>query len=76
VNEWISVKKRLPKLDQQVLIIRGLYGDYKLARLKLADANYDFVVLPDGRTAIWVGEDDHGYDATHWMPLPEPPAEE
>ncbi len=68
MNEWISVKKRLPLYKQVVLayldtgiiteaVYRGEYEkDVHIFRLELTNEE------TDGRV-------------THWMPLPDPPKE-
>jgi hypothetical protein len=68
-SRWIETKKRLPELDQKVLILTG-NKEYYLGELYKAN---------DG-VLCWYVED--GYDAlifdldniTHWQPL-EPPTE-
>lgn len=59
VNQWISVKEKLPPEDESVLI-------YTIMGMCVA-ARWDdrFFV---SKTASFVK-----YDVTHWMPLPEPP---
>ena len=59
VQEWISVKDRLPEMEQDVLVadngfiaVWTFYGDY----------------WEDSHG--WWQEFD---EVTHWMPLPEPP---
>lgn len=64
MNNWISVKDRLPEAEKEVLVlvIRKYYGgDYKL----ITTAIYE-----DGKVST---EDD---EVTHWMPLPEIPEED
>jgi hypothetical protein len=71
--QWISVKNRMPKHDQQVLYRieiktkNGIgykldYGEYDLERQVFYGEYFDYV--------------DEGWSITHWMPLPEPPKEE
>jgi len=72
MSEWISVKERLPEDDVSVLAV--VYG-FPKAGIELRGA-YQFAmyVAADG----WIiGEYPAWEDAnvTHWMPLPEPPAE-
>lgn len=58
--KWISVNERLPEEDKDVLI---------------------YVPSKNGDSAHWVRDYHingkwiiHGYEPTHWMPLPEPPS--
>lgn len=61
--EWISVKERLPKPGQEVLL--WATG----APLQKTYSRYDMGVYnPDIYQPWW----DY---VTHWMPLPEPPKE-
>ena len=81
MREWISVKERLPELEQEVLVFA----------IGLPEWGYE------GKTAIAIacrfiwkifsGSPGHicwstpweyfhkDYKITHWMPLPEPPKE-
>ena len=59
---WISVKDRLPEVGERVLI---------------------YVPATDGDCDHWIADFQmqgkwqmFGYNATHWMPLPESPKEE
>lgn len=63
MNEWISVKERLPEEGEDVLAYLG-EGIFGICWL-----------LKDG---YWETRDSFLYpdDVTHWMPLPEPPKEE
>ena len=72
MNEWISVKDRLPESDELVLVLVDgkptrnitLVGAYELA-------NYD-------KEEGWFLEmwpEWEGAKVTYWMPLPEPPKE-
>lgn len=62
-SKWISVKERLPEVDEDVLAYLG-EGKIEVCRLTLdrfweaSDVLYDLD------------------DVTYWMPLPEPPKEE
>ena len=59
VQEWISVKDRLPDMYQNVLAIR---------------ADGKIVVDAIGSLEIWYKQMDLvGRPVTHWMPLPEMP---
>lgn len=62
---WISVKKRMPDIDETVLCYSNKNGgDY-------------FIGYIGYRSGAWI-EDGvmHIGDVTHWMPLPKPPKEE
>ena len=59
MNNWISVKDRLPiELHQQVLVV-----DKK--------GTVAIGVLIDKETLCF--DSNCSYDITHWQPLPEPP---
>ena len=60
VNEWISVKDRLPEYENQVLTYRGESGISVERMFPGAMWDFDYDII----------------DAvTHWMPLPEAPKE-
>lgn len=60
MNEWISVKDRLPKEGVKVLAC------YKGAYLEICKCS----------EGVWVNRFGSDYTGvTHWMPLPEPPKE-
>lgn len=75
-QHWISVKERLPEIDQDVLVIKdGLYG---LACRKIVERQK---LPPPQFNNIEIWEWDYGFEAregqvTHWQKLPEPPKEE
>ena len=64
MNEWISVKDRLPEEFVSVLgFMRGV-GDLPPVReCFLADGKFYFPVMMDTNPI------------SHWMPMPEPPKE-
>lgn len=64
VGEWISTSKKLPEIDQPVLVWAS--GDYWLAELHLLDD----VLYWDFDTFDLSGEDFN--DVVAWMQLPEP----
>jgi len=68
MSEWISVRNRLPELNEYVLVCTELKW-ISVARMFSSD---------DGCPYQWISEDSSYIDSrwiTHWMPLPEPPNE-
>ena len=74
VQEWISVKDRLPeKITNKVIVLckngyRGFghYEDYKGKQTRYnLESNKPFT--------DWDLEDCESYEVTHWMPLPSAP---
>ena len=67
VDNWISVKDRLPPYGERVLVVNEAYK-----------AEWGYIRYNCGVTA----RDPHldftfwGHKVTHWQPLPEPPKEE
>ena len=61
MNEWISVKDRLPEKHEYVLVYRKSEGKRSV--------NLGYFHPKDE----WFTTDGVGYP-THWMPLPDPPA--
>jgi hypothetical protein len=81
MSSWISVKDRLPELEQQVLVyavgkIDGFIGDAVYALCE----RYVFRFFNDSPGyETWSIPWDYfhtDYEITHWMPLPESPKEE
>ncbi len=72
--EWISVKDRLPKLNERVLTHCPYDGikETWLTTYRIGSIGYS-----RGERKKWfeyVHENAcYHHDATHWMPLPEPP---
>ena len=69
-SQWISVEERLPELGKEVLICDI---DDKRNYMDVWSLEYD----EDG-DVVWEGKNGEWYsrnEATHWMPLPEPPKE-
>ena len=62
-NEWVSVEKRLPENNAQVLMWS--------AKWKIAEAGSYY----NGRFWVYseIGDAYIADDITHWMPLPAPP---
>jgi len=65
-NGWISVKDRLPELLEYVLV----YNTEGATLVARRFANDWVAYFADGESKM--GE----LTATHWQPLPEPPAKE
>lgn len=66
MSEWISVKDRLPEINQNVLC-------FDANRVLFAT---DWLDWPDGTVSFYVPTFERHIWCTHWMPLPEPPEEE
>lgn len=65
MNDWISVKDRLPEVGEHVLVfspITGIKNDFIYRALEENDAAED-MFFRSGRV-------------THWMPLPQKPESE
>ena len=67
-NEWIDVKDRLPKINEEVLVFLSR-GKIEI-RFRLNEYYAD-----GGDLYNRIAWSDQGVfnDVTHWMPLPEPP---
>ncbi len=61
MNNWISVKDRLPEEDVRVLVYINSERSY---------TKIDTDRIKYGKWIRWYK------DVTHWQPLPEPPKEE
>ena len=61
MNEWISVKDRLPERNDRILAYTPLKPGYT----ELYNVTRGFMAQLGKRS-----------DITHWMPLPEPPKED
>jgi hypothetical protein len=71
-DNWINVKDRLPEKDGTYLIVytNGNYRDVRAAKFNVGITGIGYW----GPT--WsTGESYVGYEASHWMPLPELPKE-
>ena len=84
MNNWISVKERLPEMvgkgdrSKSVLIRRNHGVDsipttaisfrWSEAMIMHFNFNDEFSVCD-----CWDGQESKGYIVTHWQPLPEPP---
>ena len=65
VQEWISVKDRLPEDVKEVLALSLEYKEYQQGWLTQCEEEQCGVVC--------VGDGVELYNVTHWMHLPEPP---
>lgn len=73
VDDWISVKDRLPEEEKEVLVAR-FWVDEK-------NKKTCYVEIAEHIGEDWVSDSDEykicrHYDPYAWMPLPEPPKEE
>lgn len=69
MNEWISVKDRLPIDRFNVLVYIPSYSE------QFHDSCITIATLDKGNNFNFYDENYLGYNdnITHWMPLPEPP---
>lgn len=77
VRQWISVKDRLPMIDEDVLVFAkgkedGFIGETKIAIAHMTDCmyfgGYTIKVEPRWRCPIQFFLTE--YEITHWMPMP------
>lgn len=75
MSEWISVKERLPALDQFVLVALTNWEEPKIAYLeehKLKHANVESFFMWESPMLMSID----WHTVTHWMPLPKLPKED
>jgi hypothetical protein len=75
MSEWISVKERLPPLEEFVVVASNVWDGPRIVYFgerKLEHANIDAYFMCS-RPRLFLKVLDV---ATHWMPLPELPKEE
>ena len=72
-QQWISVKDRLPEDDTKVLVLTPK-GRMRVARVTVPHQRINKRYDPL-EAWWWVDGFDRSVNATHWMPLPEPPKE-
>ena len=69
MNEWISVKERLPISGQRVVVFaKSKWGSPHVTICT-------FYVIRENRVIPRLRWSRGIYEVTHWMPLPEPPEE-
>ena len=80
VQEWISVKDRLPEKDGAYLVTTNSLGDRQSVKLRWFAKDGENVDAYDlaGQKDVWYLYDiECGYvsikTVTHWMPFPRPP---
>ena len=80
VQEWISVKDRLPEKDGAYLVTTNSFGNRQSVKLRWFAKDGENVDAYDlaGQKDVWYLYDiECGYvsinSVTHWMPLPQPP---
>jgi hypothetical protein len=65
MNEWISVKDRLPHPCMNVIV--AIYDDFGDTPWKYTTVGWM------ANDTIWIVDNDVCYGVTHWIPLPAPP---
>jgi hypothetical protein len=73
MSEWISVKDRLPDIDQPVLMLRDDYYNDMFIRIMTGRR---VVTNKDGDWFWYTYLHNCMTETTHWMPLPEPPTQD
>lgn len=77
MNEWISVKDRLPNNDEHDWVLAQVMepatGFMPIPKvMEYRESNNDWYE----ETMGWLSEHNGVFAVTHWMPLPEPPKED
>ena len=79
VQEWISVKDRLPQVDGSYLVTTNCFGNRQGINIRCFAKDGETVDEYDlaGQKYVWYFYDsEYGYvstdSVTHWMPLPHP----
>ena len=80
MNEWISVKDKMPNIGQRVLVyavgkIDGFIGE---SVIEICERFVQRIFPSSVGEAVWSSPYQYfhtDYEITHWMPLPEPPKE-
>ena len=75
VQEWISVKDRLPVFTEEEIERYRFLGDsfFPEFNVMILGATQPTTLYYDGEK--WYDEEAHCYYVTHWQPLPQPPKE-
>jgi hypothetical protein len=79
INEWVSVKERLPEDTEEVLlytgtdIVQGYYRDGYWRGSCIVTDNMNDVYVND---RVICKQGSHFDFVTHWQPLPQPPINE
>lgn len=80
VQEWISVKDRLPEKDGGYLVVINYFGNHQSINVRSFAKTGETVNEYDlaGEKNVWYRYDsEYGYvstdSVTHWMPIPQPP---
>ena len=71
MNEWISVKDRLPEINVDVLVFDKNISLKYVAKI-IEDENSNGILCKFFIPFPYDVDFSHG-NVTHWMPLPEPP---
>ena len=71
VQEWISVKDRLPEEEGWYLVYTTPKREHKSINKAMFCKGYAW----GNFEPYWRGAGGHWANVTHWMPLPEPPKE-
>ncbi len=66
MTEWISVKDRLPKYNEEVLLTRVVSPSF------FTHVGWRVYTNAEGEHYNYGGPDE-SYQPTHWMPLPDRP---
>lgn len=70
-RRWIPVSERKPKTDDIVIV--AIHDDSGDTPYDVTNVGFYLDVFPLG---VWVVENERCNYVTHWMPLPQQPAEE
>jgi hypothetical protein len=74
VQEWISVKDRLPKTVTNKHLVYCKNGYIGFGHYENFRGEADWYNLENGKPfSEWYLENCETYEVTHWMPLPQPP---
>lgn len=72
-NEWISVKQKLPKIEERCLVYNTGYDGITKGYVEINE----FIGIDQFGNPVFIGDDvyysEERENVTHWMSLPEPP---